>query len=154
MSMGLDLKDAAENGTPAWLKNEIEIGSRHANVFQAPTRPVQQLPTAAAEREHYPICTGVFDYFPDAIAEVAKLSYDATQQHHPGEAMHWARGKSTNHADKILRHQMERQKSDSDGHLHMTKVAWRALAQLQEHLEFTRNLPPSPGSRGKRTWDV
>lgn len=140
-------------------------GEQDRILYETKTAPVRKsletiiqnantrLPSSAAEREHYPICTGFFDYFPDAVAEVAKLSYDATKQHHPDAEMHWDRGKSTGHADKILRHMAERDTVDVDGHLHMTKVAWRAMAQLQEHLERTRNLPPSRASRGKRTWE-
>jgi hypothetical protein len=114
---------------------------------------LNRLPTAAAAREEHPIQTGCIDYFPDAVAEIAKLSFDATKQHHPSEEMHWQRDKSTAHADKIQRHQIERFDKDSDGHYHATKVAWRALAQLQELLEETRGLPPSRASQGKRRWD-
>src|SRR5699024_12009975 len=40
----------------------------------------------------------------DALAAVANLSYTANQKHNPGERMHWARNKSTDHADCLIRH--------------------------------------------------
>lgn len=82
-----------------------------------------------------PICTGVLDYFPLALAAVAHASYVATEQHHPGEPMHWQRDKSTDHADCLLRHLVERGTIDSDGVRHSAKAAWRALALLQLEIE-------------------
>ena len=49
------------------------------------------LPTKPDERKTYPIATGVLDYFPDAIAAVAYLSFRGNQQHNPGQPLHWAR---------------------------------------------------------------
>jgi len=93
------------------------------------------LPTDSKSRKGLPITTGVLDYFPDAIAEVARLSMVGNDQHNPGEPLHWARDKSTDHADCIVRHLMERGTVDTDGVRHSTKVAWRALALLQVELE-------------------
>ena len=93
------------------------------------------LPKDAKERKDYPITTGALDYFPDAIAEVAHISKVGNDQHNPGEPLHWARGKSTDHADCITRHLIERGTLDIDGCRHTAKVAWRALALLQEELE-------------------
>jgi hypothetical protein len=78
---------------------------------------------------------GLLDYFPAALAEVAHVSLVANEQHNPGEEMHHARGKSTDHADCIIRHLIDRGTVDGDGLLHSAKVAWRALALLQEELE-------------------
>lgn len=93
------------------------------------------LPTDAADRKALPITTGVLDYFPDALAEVARVSKVGNDQHNPGEPLHWARGKSTDHADSLVRHLLERGTLDSDGMRHTAKVAWRALALLQTELE-------------------
>ena len=87
------------------------------------------------ERKTYPIASGVIDYFPDALAAVAYCSYIANQQHNPGEEMHWARGKSTDHADCLVRHFVDRGKVDNDKIRHSAKVAWRALALLQQEIE-------------------
>jgi hypothetical protein len=93
------------------------------------------LPTDSTARKQTPITTGVLDYFPDAIAEVARVSFVGNEQHNPGEPLHWAREKSTDHADCIARHLLERGQIDSDGTRHSAKLAWRALALLQLELE-------------------
>lgn len=93
------------------------------------------LPTDPQERKGIPITTGVLDYFPLAIAEVARLSKAGNDQHNPGEPLHWDRSKSTDHADTIGRHLIDRGKLDSDGQRHSAKLAWRALALLQTELE-------------------
>ena len=93
------------------------------------------LPTDSKERKSIPITTGVLDYFPLAIAEVAKASYAGNQQHHPNEPLFWDKSKSTDHGDCITRHLIDRGKVDSDGIKHSAKLAWRALALLQIELE-------------------
>src|SRR5687767_567307 len=97
------------------------------------------LPEIAEERKEYPIATGVLDYFPDAIAEVAHLSWRGSQQHNPGAPMRWDRTKSTDEPDALLRHFVQRGGLDKDGIRHSTKVAWRALALLQKEIEAARN---------------
>lgn len=97
------------------------------------------LPTSPAERKAIPLCTGLLDYFPDALAAVAACSRVGNDQHNPGEPLHWARGKSTDQADCIVRHLIERGKIDADGVRHSAKVAWRALALLQLEIEADRN---------------
>jgi hypothetical protein len=96
---------------------------------------VVTLPVVAAERKAIPIATGFVDYFPLAMAAVAELSRIGNDQHNPGEPLHWARGKSMDQADCLMRHFVERGTLDSDGVLHSTKVAWRAMAALQLELE-------------------
>jgi len=93
------------------------------------------LPTDSKERKDVPIARGVLDYFPDALAEVARVSKAGNDQHNPGEPMHWAKEKSTDHADCIVRHLIDRGRVDTDGQRHSAKVAWRALALLQTELE-------------------
>jgi hypothetical protein len=97
------------------------------------------LPTDADERKNLPICTGVLDYFPDAIAAVAEVSRVGNEQHNPGEPMHWSREKSADHADCAVRHIMERGTLDADGVRHTAKAAWRVLAMLQLEIEEERN---------------
>lgn len=93
------------------------------------------LPTDAKARGEYPMADGLLYYFPAALAEVAKVSKIGNDQHNPGQPMHWARGKSTDHENKIMRHLLDAGTLDSDGTRHSAKVAWRALAMLQEELE-------------------
>lgn len=86
-------------------------------------------------RKEMPIARGVLDYFPDAIAAVANVSYVGNQQHNPGEELHWDKSKSTDHADCLARHMLERGTIDNDGLRHSAKAAWRALAMLQVEIE-------------------
>ena len=86
-------------------------------------------------RKDIPVASGVLDYFPDAIMAVAVCSKRGSVQHHPGKPMHWDRAKSGDEPDALIRHFIERGTVDSDGVLHSTKVAWRALAMLQKELE-------------------
>lgn len=90
---------------------------------------------------------GLLDYFPNALAAVAEVSRIGNDQHNPGQPMHWARGKSTDHANKILRHLVDRGKKDGKGVRHSAYVAWRALAQLQEEIEQQEGVPMSRGSK-------
>ena len=86
-------------------------------------------------RKEYPVFSGLLDYFPLACLEVAHCSFVGNEQHNPGEPLHWARGKSTDQEDALVRHLLERGKVDTDGVRHSAKVAWRALAMLQLELE-------------------
>jgi dATP/dGTP diphosphohydrolase, N-terminal len=93
------------------------------------------LPTDAKARKDTPICTGVIDYFPRAMAYVAQVSKKGNDQHNPGEPLHWAKEKSTDHPDCIARHLVERGTFDTDGALHDGKMAWRSMANLEIELE-------------------
>lgn len=129
---------------PLGLKSEgtVETGSPSFPFVEAPKL---LLPTVAAERKKIPIASGVLDYFEAALAEVAKVSYVGNEQHNPGQPLHWARGKSTDNADTMIRHFLERGKKDSDGIRHSAKMVWRALAILQIELE-AEGAPLSRGS--------
>ena len=105
-------------------------------------------PTTSAERKAMPIYSGVVRYFPAALALVSVLSRKGNEKHNPGEPLHHARGKSTDHGDCIIRHQMEVGTIDPDTQLdHAVGVAWRALAQLQELAESKYGWPLAPGAR-------
>jgi hypothetical protein len=104
-----------------------------ANVTPAPKK--MMLSADPDERKSMPITTGVLDYFPLAMAEVAKVSKAGNDQHNPGQPLHWAKGKSMDHADCIARHLIDRGSVDSDGMRHTAKLAWRALALLQTELQ-------------------
>jgi hypothetical protein len=89
------------------------------------------------ERKDTPIFSGVLTYFPDALKEVAKCSFAGQQQHNPEKPLAWDRSKSGNEYDSLTRHLIDSTKEDIDldGTLHKAKIAWRALAGLQKHLE-------------------
>ena len=96
------------------------------------------LPTDPLARKAIPIATGCLDYFPDALAAVAECSQIGNEQHNPGKPLFWDRSKSTDEADALIRHFMERGKIDTDGVRHSAKAAWRALALLQKEIEAGR----------------
>ena len=90
----------------------------------------------AEERKQIPLYSGLFAYFPDALKEVAKVSYRGSKQHHPDEPMHWDRAKSGDELDALMRHLIDAGTRDKDGMRHSAKVAWRSLASLQKELEL------------------
>lgn len=100
----------------------------------APTRATT-LPEDAAERKKYPVGTGVLQYFPDALVAIANVSWAGNEQHNPGQPLHWARSKSPDQADTIIRHFLQRGTRDKDGQRHSAKMVWRALALLQLEIE-------------------
>lgn len=87
------------------------------------------------DRKEYPMAEGMLDYFPDALVAVSHVSFVGNQQHNPGQPLHWAKEKSQDHADALMRHLVDRGKFDNDGLRHSAKVAWRALALLQTEIE-------------------
>ena len=91
-------------------------------------------PTKAQQRKSTPIYSGVMQYFPNALRAVAQCSKICNDQHNPGEPLHWAKEKSSDHHDSLVRHLLESGELDDDGVLHSTKVAWRALALLEVEL--------------------
>jgi hypothetical protein len=112
----------------------IDLPRDESNEPVIASRPML-LPSDPNERKNLPITSGVLDYFPLALAEVARVSKAGNDQHNPGQPLHWAKGKSTDHADCISRHLIDRGARDSDGMRHSAKLAWRALALLQTELE-------------------
>jgi hypothetical protein len=81
------------------------------------------------------------------LAEVARVSKAGNDQHNPGQPLHWSRGKSTDFADTIARHLLERGAVDVDGQRHTAKAAWRILAMLQIEMEEALGKPISRGSK-------
>lgn len=96
---------------------------------------MSHFPEDAKARKAIPICTGVLDYFPDALAEVARVSKAGNDQHNPGQPLHWDKKKSIGAGDEIVRHLVDRGKRDKDGQRHTAKLAWRALELLQREID-------------------
>ena len=90
----------------------------------------------AAERKATPVFSGVLKYFPNALKEVSRCSKAGNDQHHPDKPLHWDMNKSKDELDALTRHLIDHSVNpvDTDGMLHLTKVAWRALAALERHL--------------------
>lgn len=106
------------------------------------------LPVDSLARKGIPFVTGLIDYFPAALAYVALVSKVGNDKHNPGQPLHWARGKSNDHADALGRHIAERGGIDAGtGLLHSGEMAWRALALLQMELEEKGMAPVARGAR-------
>lgn len=111
--------------------------------------PPAVLPTDSDERKGVPIFSGVLNYFPLAVAAVARVSKHGNDKHNPGQSLRWTRGKSTDHADCIARHLIDVETVDpaTGEYEDAQALAWRALAILQELEEKRLGKPPSRGSR-------
>lgn len=106
--------------------------------YPGPTEPpefTQYLPTDPKVRKGLPLYSGLLRYFPRALIAVAELSRIGNDQHNPGQPLHWDRSKSGDHLDALLRHTVDAGTVDTDGVRHSAKVAWRALANLEQELE-------------------
>lgn len=94
--------------------------------------------SVAEQRKQQPVFSGVLQYFPDAILEVANTSWVGNNQHHPDKPLHWDKNKSTDELDALTRHLMQAGTFDTDGVRHSAKAAWRALANLQREIDLHR----------------
>ena len=112
------------------------------------------LPTDRDARNALPIWDGCLAYFPDAWAEIAKVSVLGNKQHNLGP-LRWNRAVSTDHENKVMRHLLDHAAGnvmDVDGTFHLAKAAWRVLAALQLAIEAeakvraAQSLPQSPRS--------
>jgi hypothetical protein len=115
------------------------------------------LPTDDKARKDLPIFRGPLMYFPDALLALAAVCQRGNDQHNPGEALHWAREKSTEQMDTALRHMMDHGLGtlrDTDGMWHLAKAAWRLLAELQLTIEkeaIPQQIDDHPIDRAART---
>lgn len=103
------------------------------------------LPSDAKERKAIPVYSGCIAYFPDALAEVAKLSQIGNDQHNPGKPLHWDRSKSRDEMDALCRHMLDgtgKNQSVDEQIEHQRAVTWRALAQLQKLCELRDKRAP------------
>jgi hypothetical protein len=100
------------------------------------------------EYNDWATCFTVLDLFalvPRALAAVAQVSWHGNEKHNPGQALHHARAKSTDHADCILRHLVERGGFDGPFR-HSAAHAWRWLIMAQIECEANG----APLARGAR----
>lgn len=137
-------------------KEIMEAQAQKDSTVIGPAQEVALFNTSAEEvslpeddelRGQYPMADGLLDYFPNALAEVSRISKRGSDKHNIGQPMHWARNKSTDHRNKIMRHLVDAGRLDSEGVRHSANLAWRALALLQEELEREEGYPMSRASR-------
>ena len=114
------------------IREEERRGVQDIDVVYEVIKPTDK----AADRKATPVFSGVLKYFPNALKEVAKCSQAGNDQHHPDKPLHWDMDKSTDEYDALTRHLIDHTINpiDDDGMLHLTKVAWRALAGLERYL--------------------
>jgi hypothetical protein len=118
------------------------------------------LPNDSEERKRVPLFSGLLTYFPAALAGVARWSKIGNDKHNPGQPLHHARGKSSDHADCILRHLTDiadlEARITRDGHSdaialqvldELDALTWRALALSQETRERLCGAPLAPAAR-------
>ena len=75
-----------------WNKNgDIELEFDEYEVGTQDTGVLNSQGGIEFTRKQTPIFTGVLNYFPDAIREVAKCSYAGQQQHNPDKPLAWDR---------------------------------------------------------------
>lgn len=99
-----------------------------------------------AERKAVPLAA-LFDYFPDALIEVARVIASGQTQHNTPT---WNRRKSNDHRNTLLRHFLQAGTKEADGSRHSAKVVWRALAALQIEIEAEREKTGRTGARAAR----
>lgn len=81
-----------------------------------------------SERKAVPLAS-LFDYFPNAMVEIARVIDDGQRQHNTGGK--WDRSKSNDHRNSLMRHLLQWGTLDKDGRPHTAKVAVRALMALE-----------------------
>jgi hypothetical protein len=95
-----------------------------------------------AERKGYPVVDGALMYFPRMLAAIARHSAKANAKHSPGEPLHWARHKSTDHLNTALRHIMDHKMGvEFDGeYINIVAAGWRILAAGETWLELREGI--------------
>lgn len=116
-----------------WLVHRDAVKLVAAGIFSTQ-------PTNNGTRKDRPVFSGVMQYFPDALLEVALHSKKGNDKHNPGEPLRWAKEKSTDQADCVARHLIDIGPNwdaidEETQSYHATALAWRALALLQTVLE-------------------
>jgi len=92
----------------------------------------------AAERKATPVYSGVISYFPLALKEISKASYEGQRQHNPDKPLAWDRSKSGDELDAMMRHLLDHASGelfDDCGTRHIVKCGWRILAFIQKTME-------------------
>lgn len=138
------MKRPAHTTMPARAENNVAPAA-------APTRLLDLL--TSDERKRFPMAAGLLDYFPDALALTAEVSFLGNEKHNPGQPLHHARDKSSDHADCIMRHLTQRGTFDvitvngvEHKVRHSAALVWRALALCQEEVERDASLGTPRGA--------
>lgn len=112
------------------MKFEDQLGSAGYGIPAPRKEPLREY--TSAERKAMPIDAGCLQYFPDALAAIARVSLKGNEKHNPGEPLHWRRGKSNDHAECVTRHRLTPDAIDPEsGEPHRNHAGWRLLAEIQ-----------------------
>lgn len=129
------------------MKYDDQLGSAAYGIPAPRKEPLRDY--TSAERKAMPIDAGCLQYFPDALAAVARVSVKGNEKHNPGRPLHWSRDKSTDHAECVTRHRLTPDAIDPEsGEPHRNHALWRLLADVQEHEEkalIARGIKPLSG---------
>tara|TARA_R110002072_G_scaffold289931_1_gene457317 strand:+ start:3763 stop:4185 length:423 start_codon:yes stop_codon:yes gene_type:complete len=119
-----------------YVEHEYELNERMSREKLKDIDVQSEDVSEAQKRKDTPVFSGVLKYFPNALKEISKCSKAGNDQHHPDKPLHWDMDKSKDEYDALTRHLIDHtiDPVDTDGILHLTKVAWRALAGLERHL--------------------
>ena len=109
------------------------------------------IPTDDKARKALPIFTYLTEYFPDATLAEVGVAVAGNEQHNPGQPLHWARGKSMDHSDCIMRHLANYDGMDGES-LEAVALFWRAGALCQEVLERKYGLTVPRGATDPRAF--
>lgn len=161
ISKAAELLDECADARRAEIQSELEEKGEVRGEFAEPqetspspfdfllehwsTKPTTTLPRDSAERKSIPVLSGVVRYAPAALVCVAVVSRVGNDKHNPGQPLHHARGKSNDHPDCLLRHEIDAG-DEPDELEHAACEAWRALIKLQELCE-KHGAPMAPGAR-------
>ena len=122
-----------------YVEHEYELNERMSRSQLADIEEMEvnvEDVSEAQKRKDTPVFSGVLKYFPNALKEISKCSKAGNDQHHPDKPLHWDMDKSKDEYDALTRHLIDHtiDPVDTDGILHLTKVAWRGLAGLERYL--------------------
>jgi len=126
---------------------EMPSGPMQTGSGGSTSTTVSVLSDDSKERKETPLYSGLLQYFPRALAAVARVSVKGNERHNPGMPLHWSREKSADHEDCVIRHMVTPYNVDTDGELHIVHAAWRALAACEIALEKLEN--PHARERGE-----
>jgi hypothetical protein len=77
----------------------------------------------------------LFRMFPNALRAIAEHCVYGSEKHSPGEPVHWAYHKSTDHVRKAIGHLGQAGWVDPETErTHTINAAWRAIAALETEL--------------------
>ncbi len=134
------------------LPPDIEPETTLTKDIPAPAKPADwrmRYDNSSARRKEQPVAEGVLDYMPAAIRLAAELSRLGNEKHNPGQPLHHARTKSTDHRNCAARHIMDADVLDEFGLIEAISAFWRIGIYIQEKCERDYGWPKAPRAIGE-----